>query len=123
MIDPSPELPDDTLIESVELPPKLKDTLVTAGLKTVGDIRETPDSEILQIQNLGKSALAARNLGIAVLPWSARRRYSEAGKERRLRWPPPRSTGHSPARCIASHDGTRRQHARRQSRVTPHDGS
>lgn len=58
MIDPSPELPDDTLIESVELPPKVKDILVTAGLKTVGDIRETPDSEILQIQNLGKSALA-----------------------------------------------------------------
>jgi hypothetical protein len=24
----------------------------------VGDIRETPDSEILQIQNLGKSSLA-----------------------------------------------------------------
>ena len=58
MIGPSPELPDDTLIESVELPPKVKDTLVTAGLKTVGDIRETPDSEILQIQNLGKSSLA-----------------------------------------------------------------
>jgi hypothetical protein len=40
MIDPLPELPDDTLIESVELPPKVKDALVTAGLKTVGDIRE-----------------------------------------------------------------------------------
>jgi hypothetical protein len=53
MIDPSPELPDDTLIESVELPPKVKDTLVTAGLKTVGDIRETPDSEILHGQALG----------------------------------------------------------------------
>ena len=58
MIDPAPELPDDTSIERVELPPKVKDTLVTAGLKTVGDIRETPDSEILQIRNLGKSSLA-----------------------------------------------------------------
>jgi DNA-directed RNA polymerase alpha subunit len=57
MIDPSPELPDDTLIERVELPRKVKDTLVTAGLRTVGDIRETPDSAILQIQNLGKSSL------------------------------------------------------------------
>src|ERR1700737_3356787 len=53
MIDPSPELPDDTLIESVELPPKIKHTLVTAGLEPVGDIRETPDSEILQIQISG----------------------------------------------------------------------
>jgi hypothetical protein len=54
MIDPSPELPDDTLIESVELPPKVKHTLVTAGLEPVGDIRETPDSEILQIQISGR---------------------------------------------------------------------
>jgi DNA-directed RNA polymerase alpha subunit len=93
MIDPSPELPDDTSTESVELPQKVKDTLVAAGLKTVGDIRETPDSEILQIQNLGKSSLALlrENLGIAVLPWSAQRRHSEGGKERRLRWRPPRS--------------------------------
>jgi DNA-directed RNA polymerase alpha subunit len=58
MVDPSPELPDDTLIENVELPPKVKDTLITSGLKTVGDIRETPDSKILQIQNIGKSSLA-----------------------------------------------------------------
>src|ERR1700682_1907795 len=73
MIDPSPELPDDTLIESVELPPKVKDTLVTAGLKTVGDIRETPDSEILQIQNLGKSPLAPAPIPTRRPPWRAGR--------------------------------------------------
>ena len=33
------------------------DALVMAGLKTVGEIREMPDTEILQIQNLGKSSL------------------------------------------------------------------
>src|ERR1700692_810076 len=36
------------------------------------------------------SRSSARNLGIAVLPWSAQRRHSEASKDRRLRWRPPR---------------------------------
>jgi DNA-directed RNA polymerase alpha subunit len=57
MIDPSPELPDDMPIKTVELPTKVKDALVAAGLKTVGDIREKPDVEILEIENLGKSSL------------------------------------------------------------------
>jgi DNA-directed RNA polymerase alpha subunit len=66
MIDPSPELPDDTPIESVGLPLKVKRALLTAGLKTVGDIRETPDTEILQIQNLGKNSftLLRETLGL-----------------------------------------------------------
>jgi len=67
MIDPSPELPDDTRIESVELPPKVKDTLVTAGLKTVGDIRETPDSEFF------KSKISGRVLSLfCAKPWDCR---------------------------------------------------
>jgi DNA-directed RNA polymerase alpha subunit len=57
MIDPSPELPDDMPIASVELPPKVQQALTAAGLKTVGKIRETSDTEILQIQDLGKSSL------------------------------------------------------------------
>jgi DNA-directed RNA polymerase alpha subunit len=57
MIDPSPELPDDMPINAVELPAKMKDALVAAGLKTVGDIREKPDAEILEIETIGKSSL------------------------------------------------------------------
>ncbi len=57
MIDPSPELPDDMPIASLELPPKVQQALVTAGLRTVGEIREKPDAELLQIQNLGKMSL------------------------------------------------------------------
>src|SRR3984893_5310415 len=57
MIDPSPELPDDTPIESVVLPPILRHALAAAGLNTVGEIREMPDVEILQIQTLGKRSL------------------------------------------------------------------
>jgi DNA-directed RNA polymerase alpha subunit len=58
MIDPSPELPDDMPIADVELPPKVREALATAGLRTVGDVRETPDARILRIQDLGESSLA-----------------------------------------------------------------
>jgi DNA-directed RNA polymerase alpha subunit len=58
MIDPSPELPDDVPIASVELPPKVQRALTVAGLRTIGKIREMPDTEILRIQDLGESSLA-----------------------------------------------------------------
>ena len=58
MIGPSPELPDDLPIASVELPPKVQQALAAAGLRTVGDVREAPDTKILQIQDLGESSLA-----------------------------------------------------------------
>jgi DNA-directed RNA polymerase alpha subunit len=54
MIDPSPELPDDMSIANVELPSKVKQALTAAGLRTVGDVREAPDTKILRIQNLGR---------------------------------------------------------------------
>jgi hypothetical protein len=58
MIDPSPELPDDTSIKTVKLPSKIKRALLMTGLRTVGEIRETPDIAILQIKDLGESSLA-----------------------------------------------------------------
>ena len=58
MIVPSPELPDDLPIASVELPPTLQQALIAAGLRTVGDVREEPDTKILQIHDLGESSLA-----------------------------------------------------------------
>jgi DNA-directed RNA polymerase alpha subunit len=57
MIDPSPELPDDMPIASVEFPPKVRQALIAAGLRTIGKIRETPDTEILRIQDLGQGSL------------------------------------------------------------------
>jgi hypothetical protein len=41
MFDPSPERPDDTLIEMVRFPTLMREALANAGLKTIGDIRET----------------------------------------------------------------------------------
>lgn len=66
MIDPSPELPDDMPIADVELPPKMREALATAGLRTVGDVREAPDASILRIRDLGESSLALlrKSLGL-----------------------------------------------------------
>jgi hypothetical protein len=58
MIDPSPELPDDMSIANVELPPKVREALTAAGLRTVGDVREAPDAKILRILDLGENWLA-----------------------------------------------------------------
>jgi hypothetical protein len=58
MIVPSPELPDDLPIASVELLPTVQQALTAAGLRMVGDVREAPDTKILQIQDLGESSLA-----------------------------------------------------------------
>lgn len=67
MIDPSPELPDGMSIAIVELPPKVQQALTAAGLRTVGDVREAPDTKIRQIQDLGESspALLRKTLGLA----------------------------------------------------------
>ena len=58
MLNPTPELPDDTLISDVEFPVRIRNVLAIAGLKTVGEVRETPDETLLRFQDLGKGSVA-----------------------------------------------------------------
>jgi DNA-directed RNA polymerase alpha subunit len=58
MLDPTPELPDDTPISDVELPTRISNVLMAAGLKTVGEVRETSDEILLSLQDLGKTSVA-----------------------------------------------------------------
>ena len=58
MLDPTPELPDDTPISEVELPPRIRNVLVAAGLQTVGEVRETSDEILLSFQDLGMTSVA-----------------------------------------------------------------
>ncbi|MGB6398833.1 MAG: hypothetical protein WBF73_24615 [Bradyrhizobium sp.] len=57
-LDPTPGLPDDTLISDVEFPPRIRRVLTAAGLKTVGEVRETSDDVLLSSQDLGRAAVA-----------------------------------------------------------------
>jgi hypothetical protein len=58
MLDPTPELPDDTLISDVEFPSRIRNALVAAGLQTVGQVRETLDEILLTFPDFGKGSVA-----------------------------------------------------------------
>ena len=58
MLYPAPELPDDTPIENVRFSTRIRNTLITAGLKNVGEIREASDAMLLSLQDLGKGSVA-----------------------------------------------------------------
>ena len=58
MLDPTPELPDDTPIDRVRFPARIQNVLVAAGLKTVGEVRETSDETLLSFQDFGKGSVA-----------------------------------------------------------------
>jgi DNA-directed RNA polymerase alpha subunit len=55
---PAPELPDATLIESVRFSTGIRNALKAAGMKTVGDIRETSDATLRSLPDLGPGSLA-----------------------------------------------------------------
>jgi DNA-directed RNA polymerase alpha subunit len=55
---PRPELPDDTPIELLDLPPKVHQILKAAGLQTAGAIRETADEVLLSFRNFGAGSVA-----------------------------------------------------------------
>ena len=56
MLDPVPNLPDDTLIEMVRFSPLIRRSLNTAGLKTIGEIRAMSDDKLRIIRGIGAGA-------------------------------------------------------------------
>ena len=57
LIDPTPELPDNTPIEHIRFPTRLRKVLTAAGPKTVGKVRETADEALLSFQDLGPDSV------------------------------------------------------------------
>jgi DNA-directed RNA polymerase alpha subunit len=60
LLDPTPELPDNTPIENIRFPTRPRNVLAAAGLKTVGEVRETVDKTLLSFQDLGPDSVAHR---------------------------------------------------------------
>ena len=58
MLYPVPELPDDTLIEQVRFSTGIRNALNAAGMKTIGEVRETSDDNLLSLQDLGPSSIS-----------------------------------------------------------------
>ena len=67
LLEPVPELPDDTPIAEVRFPARINKVLTAEGLKTVGDVREAPDAMLLSLPDLGPRSVAflRRSLGLA----------------------------------------------------------
>jgi hypothetical protein len=65
MLDPVPQLPDDTPIQMVRLSTVIRNALVSAGFKTIGDIRAMPDGKLRSKRRIGAGTFAylRRTLG------------------------------------------------------------
>ena len=57
LVDPTPELPDDTPVDRVRFPLRIHNVLTAAGLKTVGEVRETTDETLLSFQDFGPGSV------------------------------------------------------------------
>jgi DNA-directed RNA polymerase alpha subunit len=77
MLYPAPELPDDTPIENVRLSTRVRNALTTAGVKTVGEIREASDAMLLSLQDLGKGSVAHLRETLGLPPTDGVRRFGK----------------------------------------------
>jgi DNA-directed RNA polymerase alpha subunit len=56
-LEPTPDLPDETPTREVRFPTRIKNALFAAGLKTVGEVRETSDEALLSLPDFGKASI------------------------------------------------------------------
>ena len=56
-LEPTPELPDDTPTREVRFPTRIKNALFAAGVKTVGEVREMSDADLLSFPDFGKGTV------------------------------------------------------------------
>jgi DNA-directed RNA polymerase alpha subunit len=52
------ELPDETSIDQIEMPKRLRNALKIAGFRTVGELRETSDQRLFSLRGLGRTSLS-----------------------------------------------------------------
>jgi hypothetical protein len=70
MLDPAPELPDDTPIQMVRFSTIIRNALISAGFKTIGDIRAMPNDKLRSKRRIGSGTLVylRRTLGSTTRP-------------------------------------------------------
>ena len=52
------KLPDDVLVCQIDFPTRIRNALYYAGLKTVGEVRESSDEMLLSLPDLGAKSVA-----------------------------------------------------------------
>ena len=58
LLDPTPELSDDTPISRVRFPTRIHNVLAVTGLKTVGAVRQASDAMLVSLPDLGPRSVA-----------------------------------------------------------------
>ena len=58
LLDPAPELPDDTPTDRIRLPTRIRNVLAIEKLKTVGEIRAASDEMLMTLPDLGRGSIA-----------------------------------------------------------------
>ena len=64
MLQPTPQLPNDTSIHDVQFSPevrlttRIRNVLSTAGLKTIGEVRGAPDAMLKSLPDMGGNCIA-----------------------------------------------------------------
>jgi DNA-directed RNA polymerase alpha subunit len=57
MLDPTPELPDNTLVSHVQFPTRVLNALTAAGLRTIGEVRAASDEMLLSLPDIGQGSV------------------------------------------------------------------
>lgn len=57
MLDLRSDLPDDTLLEMVRFPTRIRKAIAYAGVKTMGELRQMTDEALFSIPDLGKGSI------------------------------------------------------------------
>jgi DNA-directed RNA polymerase alpha subunit len=68
LVVPTPQLPDDTLIDKLQLTTRIREALHAGGLRTVGEIRDKSDQQLLAIRDLGSGSVAHLRASLSVTP-------------------------------------------------------
>jgi DNA-directed RNA polymerase alpha subunit len=58
LLDPTPELADDTPTDLIRFPTRIRNVLAAERLKTVGEIRAASDKMLIALPDLGRGSLA-----------------------------------------------------------------
>ena len=78
LLNPTPNLPDDTPIDRIRFPTRIRNVLAAEQLKTVGEVREASDETLMTLPDLGRGSIAylRKNGWDAIL----RRRHAIGGR-------------------------------------------
>ena len=68
LVVPTPQLPDDTPIDKLQLTARIREALHAGGLRTVGEIRGKSDQQLLSIRDLGSGSVAHLRASLSVAP-------------------------------------------------------